>query len=64
MVMSGTQDTEDGASGLTDIDRNEVNEDHEEHFADNFEFYIEGVLLLGVAVIGILGNLFFIIMFG
>ena len=32
-------------------------------FADLFEFYIEGVMLLGVAVLGILGNLFFIIVF-
>ena len=35
----------------------------DQHFADMFEFYIEGVLLLGVAVMGILGNLFFIIVF-
>ena len=32
-------------------------------FADLFEFYVEGVMLLGVAVLGILGNLFFIIVF-
>ena len=32
-------------------------------FADLFEFYIEGVLLLAVAVMGIIGNLFFIIVF-
>ena len=31
--------------------------------ADIFEFYIEGVMLLVVAVLGILGNFFFIIVF-
>ena len=32
-------------------------------FADLFEFYIEGVMLLVVAVLGILGNIFFILLF-
>ena len=35
----------------------------DQSFADKFEFYIEGVMLLGVAVLGILGNLFFITVF-
>ena len=34
-----------------------------EDFSDTFEFYVEGVLLFIVAVIGIIGNISFIIIF-
>ena len=33
------------------------------NFADLFEFYVEGVMLLVVAILGIIGNVFFIVLF-
>ena len=35
----------------------------DETFYETFEFYVEGVLLMLVAVLGILGNIFFVLVF-
>ena len=32
-------------------------------YIENIKFYVEGVLLLGVAMVGVVGNLAFIVIF-
>ena len=34
-----------------------------EEFSETFEFYVEGLLLMVVAIIGIIGNVLFILLF-
>ena len=34
-----------------------------EEFSETFEFYVEGLLLMAVAIVGIIGNVFFILLF-
>ena len=34
-----------------------------EEFSETFEFYVEGLLLMVVAIVGIIGNVLFILLF-
>ena len=38
-------------------------EENDSEFSEAFEFYVEGVLLMIVAIVGIIGNIIFILIF-